>query len=54
MKKLNIKRETLNDIDQLQKIGKQTFSETFSSTNTEKNMIEYLEEGFSREKLSIR
>lgn len=46
-----IKRVTLNDIDQLQKIGRQTFYETFSAGNTEENMNKYLDEGFSLEKL---
>ncbi len=41
-----------NDIEQLQKIGRQTFSETFSDGNTEENMTKYLEEGFSIEKLT--
>ncbi|GAB3364439.1 N-acetyltransferase [Arachidicoccus ginsenosidivorans] len=49
---LNIRKVTLNDIDQLQKIGKQTFYETFSAGNTEENMINYLNEGFSIEKLT--
>jgi hypothetical protein len=37
-------------IEQLQKIGRQTFSETFSAVNTEENMAKNLEEGFSNEK----
>ncbi|WP_293933853.1 GNAT family N-acetyltransferase [Sphingobacterium sp. UBA6645] len=49
---VNIRKVTLNDIDQLQKIGKQTFYETFSAENTEENMINYLNEGFSIEKLT--
>ena len=48
---INIKKATLNDIDQLQYIGRETFSETFSSSNTEENMSKYLDEGFSHEKL---
>lgn len=40
------------DVGQLQKIGKQTFSETFAKTNTEENLEKYLEEGFSLEKLT--
>lgn len=51
MTNIDIVRVTLLDIDQLQKIGKQTFLETFSSGNTEENMIKYLVEGFSLEKL---
>ncbi len=49
---IDIKRITLNDIDQLQKIGRQTFYETFSAGNTEENMKKYLDEGFSIEKLT--
>ena len=48
---ITIQKVTLNDIEQLQMIGRQTFSETFSSTNTKENMEKYLEEGFSVEKL---
>lgn len=51
MKNIEIKKITLDDIDQLQKIGKQTFFETFSAGNTEENMKEYLETSFSSEKL---
>jgi diamine N-acetyltransferase len=53
METINIKRIALNDIEQLQKIGRQTFYETFSELNTEENMNRYLEEGFSIEKLTI-
>lgn len=49
---MKVQRVTLNDIDQLQKIGKQTFFETFSAENTEENMTKYLQEGFSIEKLT--
>lgn len=53
MENIDIKRVTLNDIDQLQKIGRQTFSETFSAGNTGENMTKYLEESFSLEKLTV-
>ena len=52
MDNLDIKRATFNDLGQLQKIGRQTFSETFSAGNTDENMKKYLEEGFSVEKLT--
>lgn len=52
MANIEIKKVTLNDIDQLQKIGRQTFQETFSESNSEENMKSYLEEGFSGEKLT--
>ena len=47
-----IKKATLTDIEQLRKIGRQTFYETFSEGNTQENMTKYLEEGFSNEKLT--
>ncbi|HEV7620604.1 MAG TPA: GNAT family N-acetyltransferase [Flavisolibacter sp.] len=52
MGEIEIRRVTLKDIDQLQKIGRQTFNETFSAGNTEENMKKYLEDGFSIEKLT--
>ena len=52
MEYINIKRVTMNDIDQLQKIGRQTFFETFSAANTVENMNKYMEEGFSLEKVT--
>ena len=52
MENIKIKRVTLSDIDQLQKIGRQTFLETFSEANSEENMKNYLEQGFSNEKLA--
>lgn len=52
MEKIDIKKVTLSDIKDLQKIGKQTFFETFSESNSEENMKKYLEEGFSVEKLT--
>jgi diamine N-acetyltransferase len=48
----NIVSVTLNDVDQLQQIGRQTFFETFSAENTEENINTYLKEGFSLEKLT--
>lgn len=52
MENITIKRVTLNDISALQKIGRQTFFETFSSGNTVQNMNKYLDECFSVEKLT--
>ena len=52
MKNIEIEKVTLNEIEKLQKIGRQTFLETFSESNSEENMKSYLEEGFSREKLT--
>ncbi len=52
MKDIVITRATLNDIDRLQKISRQTFFETFSASNTAENMKQYLQEGFGTDKLS--
>src|SRR5689334_12339000 len=52
MENIDIKKVTLNDIEQLQQISRQTFYETFSAANTEENMNKYLEDGFSIEKLA--
>jgi len=43
---------TLNDIAILQKIGMETFCESFSSVNTEENMTQYLAEAYSLDKLT--
>ncbi len=52
MDPIEIKRITVNEREQLQQIGRQTFRETFSDTNTEENMKTYLEQGFADEKLT--
>jgi diamine N-acetyltransferase len=52
MEKIEIKEVTLKDIDQLQKIGKQTFADTFGSQNSPAFMEEYLKKSFSRKKVS--
>lgn len=51
MENVTVKQIGLEEIDQLQKIGKRTFIETFASENTEENMNEYLRNGFSLAKL---
>lgn len=52
MENITIRRVTKSHIHDLQEIGKQTFFETFSADNTEKNMKEYLDAGFSEKKLT--
>lgn len=47
-----IKKISLSEIDDLQKIGRQTFDETFSEHNSKENLESYLNEGFSYEKLT--
>lgn len=49
---IEIKKAISIDVNALQKIGRATFSETFSSSNTPENMQKYLQEEFSEEKLS--
>lgn len=52
MDNISIRRASLNDISQLQEIGRRTFEETFSGSNTAENMVRYLDESFSVEKLA--
>ncbi|MFX0555290.1 GNAT family N-acetyltransferase [Maribacter sp. CXY002] len=49
---MEIRKVNIGDIEKLKKIGKQTFAETFSFENSEDNMNEYLEKGFSTKKLT--
>lgn len=52
MESIAIIKISLSDITELQKIGRQTFQETFADSNSEENMKSYLEDGFSFEKLT--
>lgn len=52
MEPLIIRAVNPYEVEQLQAISKQTFFESFSSVNTEENMRQYLEEGFSLDKLA--
>jgi diamine N-acetyltransferase len=52
MENIGIVRVTINDIRQLQEIGRQTFYETFSAANTEENMTAYLDKDFALDKLN--
>lgn len=51
MSEVALERVKLEDWRVLQKIGRETFKETFESGNTEENMRDYLANGFSEEKL---
>jgi ribosomal protein S18 acetylase RimI-like enzyme len=53
MSDIFIKNVGINDILILQNIGRQTFSETFTESNTAENMQKYLEEGFAIQKLTL-
>lgn len=52
MENIQIQRIEITELGQLQAIGRQTFQETFSASNSEENMRNYLQEGFSVEKLT--
>ncbi|MEO0075386.1 MAG: GNAT family N-acetyltransferase [candidate division WOR-3 bacterium] len=52
MSNIEIKKVTTNDLEELQKISRLTFYETFASGNTEENMNKYLDEAFSFTKLT--
>ncbi|MFT3947395.1 MAG: GNAT family N-acetyltransferase [Agriterribacter sp.] len=52
MENIEITAINIKHVDALQKIGKQTFSETFSSSNTDEDMRKYLDENFSLAKLA--
>ena len=49
---IHIHQIGLQDIEQLQAIGRQTFSETFAQSNSADNMAKYLEEAYAHDKLS--
>ena len=52
MNKIKVAKINVVEIEQLQKIAKQTFFETFAESNTQDNMQIYLTEGFTTEKLT--
>ncbi|MGJ1269519.1 GNAT family N-acetyltransferase [Sphingobacterium spiritivorum] len=51
MEDIIIKKVGHSDLKTLQEIGRTTFAETFSEGNTTENMDQYLDEGFSLNKL---
>lgn len=52
MENININQIDIKEIERLQAIGKQTFTETFAAHNSAENMAKYLEEAYADEKLS--
>jgi len=48
---MKIRKVTIQDVEQLAKIGKRTFSETFAAENSPEDMAEYLDQGFATQKL---
>ena len=51
---MKIRKITLNDIQEIKKIGIYTFTETFSSQNSKEDMTQYLESQFSIENLKTQ
>lgn len=52
MEVIEIKKTEITEIEKLQKIGTQTFLETFAEVNSEENMKQYLKDKFSINKLT--
>ena len=52
MKEIIVRKALASDLDTLKAIGKQTFLETFSGSNTEADMQQYLTTNFSTAKVS--
>jgi ribosomal protein S18 acetylase RimI-like enzyme len=52
MSTIEIRKAFLADLKLLQNIGIQTFSETFSSSNSKENLDKYLNESFSLKKIT--
>ncbi|MBN8684226.1 MAG: GNAT family N-acetyltransferase [Chitinophagales bacterium] len=53
MHSISIQPVGLEQLEQLQQIGRQTFFETFAASNSEANMQQYLQESFALEKLRV-
>jgi ribosomal protein S18 acetylase RimI-like enzyme len=52
MNSIVINKAFIEDLETLQSIGKETFIETFSESNSEEEMDLYLEKSFNKEKLT--
>ena len=52
MKDIELRKVTVNDTDQLQKISKQTFLEAFAANNKDEHIRQYFEQAFTAEKLT--
>jgi ribosomal protein S18 acetylase RimI-like enzyme len=52
MNPIEIKKATLSDLEIIQKIGTQTFIETFAAVNTPENIANYVTESFNSEQLA--
>jgi ribosomal protein S18 acetylase RimI-like enzyme len=49
---VSIRKISIEDLDELQRVSRQTFHDTFAAVNSAENMAKYLEEELSTEKLS--
>lgn len=52
MEKIEIRKAALSDLESLQIIGKQTFTETFAAVNTAKNLSNYIAQSFNAEQVT--
>jgi diamine N-acetyltransferase len=50
---IEIKKANLDDLTAIQKIGKQSFIETFTDNNTPENIEKYLQESFNTAQLTL-
>lgn len=46
MEGVTLKKITIDCVESLQKLGRQTFAETYAAGNTEENLTKYLREAF--------
>jgi ribosomal protein S18 acetylase RimI-like enzyme len=53
MNQIEIRKALVSDAKLIQRIGKKTFTETFSNSNTDENLANYLENSFSLEKIKV-
>ncbi len=52
MQDISIRKIVISEVEELQKIGRQTFRETFEEVNSEEDMLKYEAESLSIEKLT--
>lgn len=52
MSQIEIRKASISDLQSIQKIGSQTFTETFADVNSPENISNYLEESFNTAQLT--
>ena len=52
MQQIKIRKASIEDVEAIKRIGRETFFETFAQSNAEADMKKYLEENFNDEKVS--